>query len=365
MFTGVIPILATPFHDDESLDLDSWQRLLEFMVWRSASNGVTILGVLGESNRLSDEERHTLIETAVTVVGGRMPIIVGTSARGHANRRYLSRDGAGSRRRRRHGDARQRTGPNEDRIVELYQQDRQEHHRFRSCCRIIRRQPTCTCPPASSRGSFASVPLDRVREGRGGADRPEDPPGARGVRRTADSDSVRSRGARTRRSISKPDATASTPASRFPKCSQVVMAAGRDADWLRVHRIYSRFAALIVFEQQPGVAIRKEFLRRRGLLASARVRHPGAQRFPRPSAHSSTPARARVARSGHYEADGVAEQSLPTWTETAMTRSLARIRRPRRAGTAGASCGGSCRSCSCCTSSTTWTASTWASPRCR
>jgi 4-hydroxy-tetrahydrodipicolinate synthase len=43
-----------------------------------------------------------------------------------------------------------------------------------------------------------------------------------------------------------------------------------------VHHLYSRFAALIVFEQQPGVAIRKELLRRRGLLASARVRHPGA-----------------------------------------------------------------------------------------
>ena len=31
-FAGVIPILATPFLDDERLDLDSWDRLLEFMV---------------------------------------------------------------------------------------------------------------------------------------------------------------------------------------------------------------------------------------------------------------------------------------------------------------------------------------------
>jgi 4-hydroxy-tetrahydrodipicolinate synthase len=43
-----------------------------------------------------------------------------------------------------------------------------------------------------------------------------------------------------------------------------------------VYRIYRRFAALIVFEQQPGVAVRKELLRRRGLLTSARARHPGA-----------------------------------------------------------------------------------------
>jgi 4-hydroxy-tetrahydrodipicolinate synthase len=31
----------------------------------------------------------------------------------------------------------------------------------------------------------------------------------------------------------------------------------------------------MVFEQQPGLAIRKEILRRRGLLTSAHVRHPG------------------------------------------------------------------------------------------
>ena len=40
--------------------------------------------------------------------------------------------------------------------------------------------------------------------------------------------------------------------------------------------LYRRFLPLIVFEQQPGVAVRKEILRMRGLIASGRVRHPGA-----------------------------------------------------------------------------------------
>jgi 4-hydroxy-tetrahydrodipicolinate synthase len=62
----------------------------------------------------------------------------------------------------------------------------------------------------------------------------------------------------------------------FPEVLQAMVAAARDGDWPRVHQIYSRFAALIVFEQQPGVAIRKELLRRRGVLASGRIRHPGA-----------------------------------------------------------------------------------------
>jgi 4-hydroxy-tetrahydrodipicolinate synthase len=41
-------------------------------------------------------------------------------------------------------------------------------------------------------------------------------------------------------------------------------------------RIFARYLPLIVFEQQPGVAIRKELLRLRGLISSSRVRHPGA-----------------------------------------------------------------------------------------
>jgi len=40
--------------------------------------------------------------------------------------------------------------------------------------------------------------------------------------------------------------------------------------------LYRRFLPLIVFEQQPGVAVRKEILRMRRLIASGRVRHPGA-----------------------------------------------------------------------------------------
>ena len=66
----------------------------------------------------------------------------------------------------------------------------------------------------------------------------------------------------------------------FPEVLMAMVAAARAGDWVAVHELYSRFAALIVFEQQPGVAIRKELLRRRGLLASSRVRHPGSTITP-------------------------------------------------------------------------------------
>src|SRR5262249_36817144 len=61
----------------------------------------------------------------------------------------------------------------------------------------------------------------------------------------------------------------------LPEVLAALAPAARAGDWPRVHALYARFAALIVFEQQPGVAIRKELLRRRGLITSSRVRHPG------------------------------------------------------------------------------------------
>ncbi|MEZ5603770.1 MAG: hypothetical protein R3E41_06025 [Burkholderiaceae bacterium] len=57
---------------------------------------------------------------------------------------------------------------------------------------------------------------------------------------------------------------------------QAHLAAWRCGDRALARRIWAHFLPLIVFEQQPGVAVRKEILRRRGLLASGAVRHPGA-----------------------------------------------------------------------------------------
>ena len=50
-FSGVIPILVTPFNADESVDADSILNMIRLMQDIGAQ-GVTILGVLGEANRL-------------------------------------------------------------------------------------------------------------------------------------------------------------------------------------------------------------------------------------------------------------------------------------------------------------------------
>ena len=95
---GVFPIMATPFHRDESVDVEGFRRSIRFMA-DAGANGVTIVGVLGESNRLVDSERCLLIEAAVEearlVKNGRdsdrsFDICVGTSHTGTEGTAALS-----------------------------------------------------------------------------------------------------------------------------------------------------------------------------------------------------------------------------------------------------------------------------------
>ena len=157
---GRIPILATPFRDDESLDLDSWDRLVEFMAGLGV-DGITILGVLGESNRLSDHERATLIERAVATVKRRIPIIVGTSHSGTRATEHLS-------------EMAQQLGADAVMVTPLKEpvpnDDRSSRPfsgwapgcRFRSCCRITPHPARCTCRRASSRSSLSRCRRSRA-----------------------------------------------------------------------------------------------------------------------------------------------------------------------------------------------------------
>lgn len=75
---GVHVIAATPFHDDGSLDLDDARSMLDFYLQHGA-DGLTVLGVMGEQQKLSMEESFQFVETCVRHVNGRVPIIVGAA----------------------------------------------------------------------------------------------------------------------------------------------------------------------------------------------------------------------------------------------------------------------------------------------
>jgi len=75
---GVYNITPTPFHPDGSLDQESLARLTNFIIDKGV-NGLTILGVLGESHKVSETERERIVTTVLEATAGRVPICVGTS----------------------------------------------------------------------------------------------------------------------------------------------------------------------------------------------------------------------------------------------------------------------------------------------
>lgn len=76
--SGIFNILATPFDAQQRLDLASLRRLIAFQLDKGA-HGLTILGVLGEAAKLSVDERKQVMDTVMETVGGRVPVVVGTS----------------------------------------------------------------------------------------------------------------------------------------------------------------------------------------------------------------------------------------------------------------------------------------------
>ena len=269
---GVIPILATPFHDDETLDLRSWSRMIEFMI-ELGVDGITILGVLGESNRVSDEERATLIHTAVSTVRKRIPVIVGTSHTGSRVVEYLSRAAANLG-----ADAVMVTPareavPSDERVIES----------FRRLSEAVPISVVLQDHPASSDVHMTSALIARLLQAapRIICVKEEAVPTAAKIRQlrelTRDSPTsiLTGLGALYAPFDLEAGSDGFNTGFAFPEVLTAMVLSARTGDWSRVYSLYRQFSPLIVLEQQPGVAIRKEILRRRGLIESARARHPG------------------------------------------------------------------------------------------
>ena len=79
--TGVYNITPTPFTPEGSIDEPSLRRLTEF-TRGSGVNGMTILGVLGEADKLIESERDRVIELVLEAAGPGFPICVGTTHAG-------------------------------------------------------------------------------------------------------------------------------------------------------------------------------------------------------------------------------------------------------------------------------------------
>lgn len=78
MISGVIPVAPTTFHDDERLDLDSQDRVMDFLIDAGVS-AVCVLANYSEQFSLTDAERDQVAERVLRHVGGRLPVVVTTS----------------------------------------------------------------------------------------------------------------------------------------------------------------------------------------------------------------------------------------------------------------------------------------------
>ena len=77
MITGSIVAIVTPMHEDGSLDLNAFRKLLDWHV-QEGTDAVVVVGTTGESPTVNVEEHCELIKVAVEHVAGRIPVIAGT-----------------------------------------------------------------------------------------------------------------------------------------------------------------------------------------------------------------------------------------------------------------------------------------------
>jgi 4-hydroxy-tetrahydrodipicolinate synthase len=87
---GVFIISVTPFAENGAVDWDSVPSLVEFYLTAGVS-GITILGMMGEAQKLSDTEATEFVRRVLAAVDGRAPVVVGASNAGIDNVVLLGR----------------------------------------------------------------------------------------------------------------------------------------------------------------------------------------------------------------------------------------------------------------------------------
>jgi 4-hydroxy-tetrahydrodipicolinate synthase len=87
---GSIAPIITPFNEDETLDLDTLQRLIDWHI-QSGSHGISVTGTTGEPSSLTLKERELVMETAINTVNKRVPIVPGTGSTNHQETLHLTK----------------------------------------------------------------------------------------------------------------------------------------------------------------------------------------------------------------------------------------------------------------------------------
>ena len=71
---GIIPPLVTPLKDNETLDIESLERLIEHLI-AGGVHGLFVLGTTGEEQSLSYKVRQEMIRESCRINNGRLPLL--------------------------------------------------------------------------------------------------------------------------------------------------------------------------------------------------------------------------------------------------------------------------------------------------
>jgi 4-hydroxy-tetrahydrodipicolinate synthase len=271
---GVYNILSTPFTESGALDVASLRRLTTATV-ETGVDGITVLGVAGEAGKLLEEERRQVIELVMEVNAGRLPIVVGTSREG------TDATVAACREAEQAGAAGVMVAPPAFMQPGTAMQAHYEAIAAAISIPIVLQDfpPVngVTLAPRAMADLVQAVPaITTIKL--------EDVPTPQ---RTAQTLAllqeqqgvtvVGGLGGMYLLDELRRGASGTMTGFAYPEVLVDIWRAWAAGDRQRAAEVYYRHLPLLVFEGQPklGVAIRKEILRRRGLIASATVRRPG------------------------------------------------------------------------------------------
>jgi 4-hydroxy-tetrahydrodipicolinate synthase len=273
---GVYSVLPTPFTVGGDVDEASLRRIIDLFIDAGVS-GVTALGVTGEVARLEDSERRRVLDVVVDQVGGRVGVVAGTTADGTRTCITYSRQAKEA------GATAVMVSPprmpklNSDAVVRHYT----------ALAEAVDIEIVVQDYPPISGYAMEPALLARIAKQlpRARTIKLEDPPTpfktSRILEQVADVE-VRIFGGLGGVFLLEELAAGATGAMTgfaFPEILVRIVTLFRSGDVDAAADVFYRAVPLMRFEFQEGIgmAIRKEVLHRRGVLASPATRSPAAQ----------------------------------------------------------------------------------------
>ena len=271
--SGVYVIAVTPFTDAGAIDEASIDRVVEFYLEKGVT-GITILGMMGESHKLSAEESRTVMGRYMRRIDSRIPVIVGVSNPGTDLLVSFAAESMQS------GAAGVMVAP-----VNTLKSDEQVLGYFSNVLDRLSDTPVVLQDYPLTTGVNISVEtLSRLFDRFDGIKmlKHEDWPGHSKLSRLRASAGrqvsilVGNGGLYLPQELAR-GANGAMTGFAYPEMLVEVCAQFAKGNAEHAEDIFDMYLPLLRHEAQPGIglALRKETLRRRGAIATAHVRHPG------------------------------------------------------------------------------------------